>query len=250
MHKLPVLNIIIEAFWIPWKYKLRFFNMLALPMVMVVGITTFLSMVVIENHLIHFFLYLIYLLSISFFAIKCHRFILISSEEKISSINSLMLKRVVAFFVWMAIVYIVVGLILMLFTFIGMNTVSDGELMKSSHRFSDNNFSFLKLAFMLPAGYILSRLSLVFPATAVDKKSSMKWSWEISKNNGLRMFSLVAILPWITTIFLDLLWRENGTMLEYVFLSVLGYIVVAIEIFILSLAFKELCNREEIEKHI
>ena len=98
---------------------------------------------------------------------------------------------------------------------------------------------------MLPAGYIFARLSLVFPAIAIDVRTSMKWSWKISENNGIRMLFIIGALPWVTFIFLDLLWRENGSMLEYVFLSLLGYIVVAIEVFILSLAFKKLYENEE-----
>lgn len=248
MYKLPVIDIIIEAFWQPWKYKLNFFNMLALPMAMVVGITTVWSEIGVENYSLNIFVYIIYILSLSFFAIKCHRFILISHETRMPSINAPMLKRVMAFFVWLIIVYIVVGIVLMVLITIGMNTFSDGGLIKTSHRFLDDNFSWLKLALMLPAGYILARLSFVFPAIAVDERTSMKWSWTISKNNGMRMLALIGVLPWVTTILLDLLWRENGTMLEYVFLSVLGYIVVAVEIFILSIAFRELHRDEKQQK--
>ena len=38
MYKLPILNIIIEAFWYPWKYKYQMFNALALPAALVVVI--------------------------------------------------------------------------------------------------------------------------------------------------------------------------------------------------------------------
>lgn len=245
MYKLPVIDIIIEAFWQPWKYKLQFFNMLALPMAMVVGISTVWSVVSVENNSLNILLNLVYVLSISFFAIKCHRFVLISNETRVPSINAPMLKRVLAFFMWLIIVYIVVGIVLMIFMTIGMNTFSDSELMKTSHYFTDNNFSWLRLALMLPAGYVLARLSLVFPATAVDERTSMKWSWMVSKNNGIRIFALIGVLPWFTSILLDLLWRENGTMFEYVFLSILGYLVVAVEIFILSITFRELHRVEK-----
>lgn len=248
IYKLPVINIIIEAFWVPWKYKLQFFNMLALPMILVVGITSIWSEIAIENRSFNLILYLIYVLSISFFAIKCHRFILISHKVKAPSINFSMLKRVIAFFIWLIIVYIVAGITLAVLLTLAMNTFSDGELMKTSHQFTDKNFSWLKLVIMLPAGYVLARLSLVFPAIAIDERTSMKWSWKVSQNNGIRMLVLIGALPWILTIFLDLLWRENGTMLEYVILSVLGYIVVAIEIFILSLVFKEFYRKEQLVK--
>lgn len=242
MYKLSVLNIVIEAFWQPWKYKLRFFNMLALPLAMVVGITTIWSEVNVENISFNLFFYLIYIFSVSYFAVKCHRFILISNNTP--STNIPMIKRVIAFLLWIFVVYIVVGIVLTIFMTIGMNTFADAALMKASYYISDNNFSLLKLLLILPAGYILARLSLVFPAIAIDKRASMKWAWKASQNNGLRMLVLIGVLPWMTTILLNLLWRENGTMFEYVFLSILGYIVLAIEVFILSIAYREIQGYE------
>ena len=83
------------------------------------------------------------------------------------------------------------------------------------------------------------------PATAIDVRTNLMWSWEATKNNGTRMLILIGAVPWVTTILLDLLWRENGTMFEYVFLSILGYLAVAVEIFILSIAFREIKQVEE-----
>lgn len=245
MYKLPILNIIIEAFWYPWKYKYQFFNALAFPVVLVVSIAAVWSEIKPESHMINLFIYIIYFLSMSFFAISCHRFILMGADKKVSLDYATMMKMIIIFSVWAIIVYILAGIPLAVIMTIAANITSDKNLISSSHNLTADNFNWVKLVLLLPVGYLLGRFSLVFPATAVGVRTSVKWSWLATKNNGFRMLVLIGVLPWVTTILLDLLWRENGTMFEYVFLSILGYIVLAVEIFILSLAFKKFYRVEQ-----
>ena len=245
MYKLPILNIIIEAFWFPWKYKLQFFSALALPMLLIVSITAIWSEIKPETQVLNWFLYIIYVFSFLFFAISCHRLILMGANSKVSQSYVLVMKRIVAFSVFSFVIYILAGIPLAVIMTIAANILPDDYLVSSSHNLTADNFKWAKLVLMLPFGYLLGRLSLVFPATAVDVTTSVKWSWHATKNNGIRMLVLIGGLPWVTTILLDLLWRENGTMFEYVSLSILGYLVVAVEIFILSLAFKEFYSVEQ-----
>ena len=157
------------------------------------------------------------------------------------------MKRIIAFSLLGVFVYILAGIPFTVILTLAMNIFPGDNLASSSHNLTADNFNWVKLIIMLPFGYFVGRLSLVLPATAVDVPTSFRWSWQATKNNGVRMLVLIGVLPWLTTILLDLLWREDGTMFEYVLLSIFGYIVVAIEIFILSLAFKEFKRTETIE---
>ena len=235
----------IEAFWYPWKYKVQFFNALALPVVLVISIAAIWTEFKPEGRTLNLFIYIIYFLSVSFFAISCHRFILIGAGNKVSQSYVLMMKRIIAFSLLGIFVYILAGIPFAVILTVAMNILPDSNLVSSSHNLTADNFNWVKLVLMLPFGYFVGRLSLVLPATAVDATTSFRWSWQATKNNGVRMLVLIGVLPWVTTILLDLLWRENGTMFEYVFLSILGYLVVAVEVFILSLAFKEFYRAEQ-----
>jgi membrane-anchored glycerophosphoryl diester phosphodiesterase (GDPDase) len=97
---------------------------------------------------------------------------------------------------------------------------------------------FISFAY-IPALYLVGRISLVFPSIAIDHNKSMRWSWQVTKGNGLRMFIIVGALPWLLSILLGLLWRENATLVEQAILGVVMYILMAIEIFALSLTYKE-----------
>ena len=246
MYKLPVLNIIIEAFWFPLKYKLQFLNALALPLFLVVGIVGFSTEVHPESQSFKFGIYLLYVYALSFFTVSCHRLILLKTDKRASPIAAPMLKRIIVFTIWGIIVYILAGIPLAFILTLASNITSSAGGISGSHNLTNENFNWVKLLLMLPFGYLLGRFSLVFPATAVDVTTSIKWSWVATKNNGIRMLILIGGIPWISTIFLGLLWRENGTMFEYVFLSILGYLVFAVEIFILSIAFRELHRIEQV----
>lgn len=247
MYKLPILKIIIEAFWYSWKYKLQFIYALALPVVLVVSISAVWSELGTEIPFLNWSFFIIYFLSISFYAISCHRFILMGADNKAQQPYVLIMKRIIIFSILGVFVYLLAGIPFWLILTITMNILPDDNLVSSSHNLTADNFNWVKLVLMLPFGYLVGRLSLVLPATAVDIPSSFKWSWQATKNNGVRMLVLIGVLPWLITVLLDLLWRENGTMFEYVFLSMLGYLVVAVEIFILSLAFKELYRQKRDE---
>ena len=239
MYKLPVIDIIIEAFWYPWKYKYQIFNALALPVALIVIISAVWSELGADIQIINWFLYPLYFFSISFFAISCHRFILIGTGNKISQSYFIIRKRIIVFSLLGILVYFLAGIPFWIIFTIAMNILPDETLVSSSHNLTADNFNWVKLSLMLPFGYLVGRFSLVLPARAIDTRKNIMWSWEATKNNGVRMLILIGVVPWITTILLDLLWRENGTMFEYVFISILGYLAIAVEIFILSIAFRE-----------
>lgn len=240
MNKLPVLNIIIEAFWYPWKYKYQMFNALALPVALVVIISTVWSEFGVAASRLSWLYFIAYVFAFSFFAISCHRFVLIGAGNKVLQPYSLLIRKIIFFTLLGLLIYFLAGVPFWFILTIAMNVLSDETLASSSHNLTADNFNWVKLLLMLPFGYLVGRFSLVLPATAIDVKSNIMWSWEATKNNGMRMLILIGVVPWVTSILLDLLWRENGTMFEYVFISILGYFALAVEIFILSLAFREI----------
>lgn len=51
------------------------------------------------------------------------------------------------------------------------------------------------IAVYFSAVYIFCRLMMMFPATAVDRKPSLKWSWRLTEANGWRIFVATAFFP-------------------------------------------------------
>jgi len=98
--------------------------------------------------------------------------------------------------------------------------------------------SILGIIMMIPMYYFISRFSLVLPATAInDKENSLKWSWNLSKGNAIRLFLLLTALPILPMAFFTFLpVLENiGYSLISIILTIL---ILPFEICFLSLSYK------------
>ena len=95
----------------------------------------------------------------------------------------------------------------------------------------------------IPGLYLLGRVSLLFPAKAIDEKIDLKKSWEITKNNGWRIFVIIGFYPWILGMIIWLVWgREEASLFEDVISSLLTVLILALEVVALSFTYKELVS--------
>lgn len=88
--------------------------------------------------------------------------------------------------------------------------------------------------------YLFTRLSLVFPATAIDEKMTLQSSWALTRNNSWRLFVVIAVLPWIISHAVGLLYRGEASGFEIVLLTCLSFALLAVEVAALSLSYREL----------
>jgi hypothetical protein len=91
----------------------------------------------------------------------------------------------------------------------------------------------------LLTGWIVSRLSLVFPGIATDKDMSFRLSWKMTANHQLLMMAVVLLLP--------LLLIFPVTLLDYIPYSFLlvslgATIALAFEIAVLSVAYQRIAR--------
>jgi hypothetical protein len=49
--------------------------------------------------------------------------------------------------------------------------------------------------FAVVSVYVLSRLNLVLPATAIDEQHNFRWAWQRSRGHGLRLLVVVGLFP-------------------------------------------------------
>lgn len=69
------------------------------------------------------------------------------------------------------------------------------------------------MAIYFSAVYFFCRLMMIFPATAVDRKPDLKWSWHLTEANGWRIFLA-------TTFFPGLIFGLIGVLLGFALFSV------------------------------
>jgi len=88
---------------------------------------------------------------------------------------------------------------------------------------------------MIAIFYLLGRLSLVFPAIAIDQNLSISESWKNSKNYQFSMMIIVSIFPFIVSIPEKLLSYIPHTE---ILVNILGLITTVFVVAALSTAFK------------
>ena len=101
----------------------------------------------------------------------------------------------------------------------------------------------LKQLVSIPALYVLARLSLAFPAAAIDRSPSLRWSWIRTRGNGWRIFVVVGLFPWLMELIIGVAWREDASNIKEVILSILMIIGMAIEIIALSFVYQEMSKQ-------
>jgi len=100
--------------------------------------------------------------------------------------------------------------------------------------------SFLSI---LPGIYVFSRLSILFPAVAVEKKVGWDWALATSKHNGWRLVVIIGLLPLVFGSFSVFLYGRH--LILDVLLAFIGTILTIFEIALLSLSFKYLSENTD-----
>lgn len=90
--------------------------------------------------------------------------------------------------------------------------------------------------------YIFARLCLVFPAIAIDEEVNLSQAWNRSRGNGWRLFVAICVMPFCLSHLLGYMQRAEPSLLEYLLLTGLGTMLIAVEVAALSLSYRQLAN--------
>src|SRR6266567_1291080 len=241
--QLEVGKVVLGAFLVPWWNRRAFVRPLAIPFSAIA--TLYLSWYYAQQYLPSLLSWLLAFLSgvlFVLFAVKCHRLVLLDPRSVAAQLKPQWSWRETRFFVWLLIVYVIVGTALVVASTLLLNVVL--WIIKP---LPENRLGWSVYAAQVPALYVFARLCLVFPATAVDRRVTLKWAWRLSKRNGWRLFLIVAVLPWVLSYLVTLFNREKASVMETVAITSVGVAVLAFEIAALSLSYREL-TREEATK--
>jgi len=250
--------IVKEAILLPWNRRQHFLPLLALPVALTtllyLGDFWFLSdtprslamLLQIPNFLIF-----------SFFAVACHRSILIGEHSVSRYCIPSWPRREFRFFFWLIVIYIIGGMFWLFASEVVERFVGE-ELKELRVSLSGSKSMILfpwTLLGLMPCGYLIGRLSLLLPAIAVDDQASLRSAWSQSKGNGWRMALLVGWMPILihvleltTATYFDLYLGSQFTSyglgvyvgLFTVSQAFVRYTFFTIEVAILSLSFLKL----------
>lgn len=255
--RLALLKVLIGAFLLPWRERSRYLRALVVPTLIAVIVWAAWALLATDSSYVTALIFMpLYGLAFSLFAVTCHRLVLIAAANKSPRSGSPIHQRVLVFFLWLIAVYFIVAMVKMLVMTLVMNLPGVVSLMSGGR---DSEVSEQIAGYMvwiqsiasIPSLYVLGRLSLVFPSIAMDRRLTLQGSWQLSSGNGWRLFVVVGLLPWLMAVLLSLFAREGSTVVEQSLLALLMYATMAVEVFALSLAFRELVmarSADEVER--
>ena len=237
---LQIGKVLLGAFLIPWWNRRAFARALAIPLLSIVILN--LSWYYARSYLptlAGWLLYSVYCGLFVVLAVTCHRLVLLDPLSIAARVAPRWSWRETRFLAWI----IVVCLAFIGATFV-LSTPILNVLLWSGLQPEDTRLGWSVYAGQVLALCIVSRLFLVFPATAVDRRVNLKWAWRLAKNNGWRLAIIVAVLPWVLSNLVWLLYREDETIFEDVLIAFLGTAIVVFEVAALSLSYRELTKEE------
>ncbi len=252
---LPVFEIIRNALQFAWDKRARMLRALSIPMAVmfILGAIHYIAEIVSEtpgypqSEITRLDISL-WLISIPFyvlFAITCHRLVLLRDSGIATYGNLTWSKRETRFFWWGVFIPLAYMLLIILFPIgFGLLIRVFPDFGKSPSDLADSFwFKMFGYLLFLPSTYIIARLSLIFPATAVDRQVDIKWAWNLSRNNSWRLTVVVGILPWVFAFFQGLFARDSATLVEDLIHLMVSFIFLAVEIVALSFSYKHLAEQ-------
>ncbi len=238
-HKLSIRSIIAQAFIVPWVHRRALFSKLFIPLFFLV-LLDIIEWSEPDSESLHITDYAVITVSILlyvYFAVTCHRIIILGTESVPSFGLRKWSMRETRFTAW------AVGMMLLIILLFILFSYSPYLLFLTQFEHGDYLIYLLYLFFIPTVIYIISRLGIIFPATAVDEMQTIKWAWAITRGNGWRLVIVFAALPLLSGFVQSILIESTDTNIpSEIIISLLGYIILVIEIALLSLTYKEICN--------
>ena len=242
MQKLPVIQVIREAFDVVWLAK-RHLLIALIPSVFLYYLTVILIRLVApavdQSNIISMFWAYISIIALipvyTIFAVTIHRLVLLGPGSVPWYGQFPFSKRelkfgLYVFGTWVAF-YIVFALCMSLI----------GTILADSMEETFKSEGILKVlvfaALLAPAVYVFSRVSLGFPAIATDNYVGWKQIWMMSQGNSLRLFVCTMTIPWIYKRITDYLPDSDYFVVDLFYL-VMWLITVVVEIAIVSISYK------------
>ncbi|MBX3665356.1 MAG: hypothetical protein KF834_06700 [Burkholderiales bacterium] len=243
-NPLDIGRVISGAFIVPWVNRRTFSRVLAVP------ISALLLLALIEQHTktllsapAGILFTVIQTAAFSIFAVRCHRLVLLEENAPFLGAIPVWSKRETRFFLWICAIALVflVSVIGSLTLLAGISNVFMDT--KSLKPFSAGIFIILGIL-----TYLFARISVIFPAIALDQNINLQSAWRQTRANGWRLVFVVGITPWVISEILDLASRDDGSPLETLILTFAACASAVFVVTALSLSYGELLKKEDHQK--
>ncbi len=239
VHKISVLGIISQAAEMLGSNKVYYFKVLLFPTLLMYGLFLFYYLIFsffpeMPKWTSWVFTLLIWN-SYAIFAVVCHRLVLLQADKPLKPYALTVTRREMVF----SLNLIVIAVVALMLAW-----VLSIPLIPLLNSFSFSNWAiFIPIVMGMLQTYFLGRFCLVLPSIAIDERISLKQSWMVTRGSGLRIFCIIGVVPlfWfaLSSISGDNA-EDTGLYIIDVLFMVLQPVVLAFEVFLVSLTYKEM----------
>ena len=248
-HRLSILGVLRDTLRIPAQHWREFLKPLALPALAIAVLTLGWQLTRSQMPAISVWVILaFYGAGLTVLAVACHRLVLLGPTASTLKPSLRWGARETRFLGWLLVLGVIYAVVHLAVVLLILNF---GALSSFVRAMSDQQGSSMPdMGWLRPAEYIgllvstylVARLSLVLPATALDAKASFRLAWQQSARNGWRLLVIVGAFPWVLSRGLGLLSRSGATLAEWAILTLLSVIVSTLGIIALSLSYQDLTS--------
>jgi len=239
VHKISVLGIISQAAEMLGANKAYYFKVLLFPTLLMYGLFLFYKMLFsffpeMPKWTIWAYAVLVWG-SYAVFAVVCHRLVLLQADKPLKPYTLTVTRREMIFSLNLVVIAVVA------FMLAWVTSIPLALLL--------NVLSFSSLVFYIPfvigmlQTYFLGRFCLVLPSIAVDESISFKQSWMVTRGSGLRIFCIIGVVPLFWFVLSSLSGdsaEDTGLYIIDILFMVLQPVVLAFEVFLVSLTYREM----------
>jgi hypothetical protein len=244
-RRLEVGKILLGAFVVPWQRRAALGRSLMLPAGALLLIDTLLYATGSGGGLVYQIpIIVVQALVYTLFAVTCHRVILLGDDSVPRFGLASWSARETRFFGWMIGMYLVFAVASLIPLIVLASVLSGFSGAQADAAESTQPLRWAMLAASIPGAYVMARLCLVLPATAVDRKVNFPWSWERTASNGWRMAVVAGALPWLVSIAQGALAAQSDSTIVTAAASLIGLPLLAVEVTALSLCYHTLTTGE------
>jgi hypothetical protein len=239
---LTVDKLLIGALVILWRKRYEFAKGLAVPGLALAVLSAGTSQVGADlPRAAQWGLWFLYGILWTLFAIVCHRLVLLELRGRDVALFPAWTRRETVFVLRAALIGLASWAAMLLGVLIFGTVLVNAWNWIRPGRQGDLLFEFL-LPYLsgFIATYLWARLSMVFPATAIDVKTSLRVAWAQTRANGLRMMLVVGGVPWILSWATSSIYRDEAGTFEALLVSGVATFFLALEVAALSLSYREL----------
>src|SRR5256712_12689332 len=233
MKRLPVVATIKKAFLVVWQKRLAVCRALIVTGLVLAALN------VAQRHFLIGFGWvslvlanaILYWVVFTLFAITCHRIVLLGDTSVPEYGLRSWTSREARFFGWGAVVFLYVLLIVVPVILVAVGAACAGI------QFSKGYEKYWGLLAAVPAMYVVARLAVLFPATAVGERRSTDWAFKTTAKNGWRLVITTSLIPAALGFAISALPVEHSLLADFL-VQLVRCALMAIGIAALSLSFR------------